>query len=154
MRRTALALFASAAVIVGFVMASGGTAAAPAPSAHGFTLTGSVAGGVREAQGDQPLSFVFSEKNTGSTSQSEDLVLESHTHASLVGIGCILPNGFQINPDGASCEPGFIAHGQTASAVFDTTTASSGSSVTARVCLSNEGSGVVGPCETLTVPLA
>lgn len=154
MRRTVIALLASAAVIVGFVLASRGTAAAPDPSAHGFTLTGSVAGGVKTAQQDQPLSFVFAEKNTGSTSESEDLVLESLTHARLVGIGCVLTSGFQINPDGQSCEPGFIAHGQTASVVFDTTITGTSGSVVARVCLNNEGTGVVGPCETLTVPLA
>jgi hypothetical protein len=154
MRRTVLALLASAAVIVGFVVASRGTVAAPAPSAHGFTLTGSVAGGVKKAQNDQPLSFVFSEKNTGSTSQSEDLVLESLTHASLQSVGCVLPNGFQINPDGPGCEPGFLTHSQVASVVFNATITGTSGSVAARVCLNNEGTGVVGPCQTLTVPIA
>jgi hypothetical protein len=153
MRRIVLALAASAAIILSFALATSGTSAAPAPSAHGFTITGSVAGGVTSAEFGQPLTFVYSEKNTGSTAQSEDLVLESLTHASLVSIGCVPPGGAEINPDGNDCEPGFLSHGQSASAVFNATITGTSGTVAARVCLSNEGTGIVGPCQTLTVHL-
>jgi hypothetical protein len=153
MRRIVLALAAGAAIILSFALATSGTSAAPAPSAHGFTITGSVAGGVKAAEFGQPLTFVFSEKNTGSTAQSEDLVLESLTHASLVSIGCVQSGGAEFNPDGNDCEPGFLSHGQSASAVFNATITGTSGNATARVCLSNEGTGTVGPCQTLTVHL-
>ncbi|MGA7988542.1 MAG: hypothetical protein WCB51_09115 [Candidatus Dormiibacterota bacterium] len=153
MRRIVLALAAGAAVIVSFALATHGTSAAPAPSAHGFTMTGSVAGGVKSAEFGQPLTFIYTEKNTGSTAQSEDLVLESLTHASLVSIGCVQGGGAQFNPDGQDCEPGFLSRGRSASAVFNATITGTSGNVTARVCLSNEGTGVVGPCQTLTVHL-
>ena len=153
MRRIVLALAAGAALIVSFALATSGTSAAPAPSAHGYSITGSVAGGVTSAEFDQPLTFVFTEKNTGSTAQSVDLVLESLTHASLASIGCVQPGGAEFNPDGNDCEPGFLNHGQSASAVFNATVTGSSGNVTARVCLSNEGTGTVGPCQTLTVHL-
>ena len=65
----------------------------------------------------------------------------------------MLPGGAQINPDGQDCEPGFLTHGQVASSVFNATITGQPGSVAARVCLSNEGTGVVGPCQTLTVQL-
>jgi hypothetical protein len=153
MRRIVLALAASAAIVVSFALATAGTSAAPGPSAHGFTVTGSVAGGIKSAEFGQPLTFVFSEKNTGSTAESEDLVLESLTHASLVSIGCVQPNGAEFNADGNDCEPGFLSHGKGASAVYNANITGTSGNVTARLCLSNEGTGVVGPCETLTVHL-
>jgi hypothetical protein len=152
MRRIILALGASAALIVSFVMANG-AAAAPVITAHGFALNGSVAGGVRSAEIGQPLTFVFTEKNVGATSQTEDLVLESITNAGVNSVGCVLPGGTQINPDGQDCEPGFLSHGQVASSVINATVSGTSGTVAARLCLSNEGTGVVGPCMTLTVHL-
>jgi hypothetical protein len=154
MRRTVLALSASVAIVLSFAIASASSSAAPAPSAHGFTLTGVVAGGVTSAEFGQPLTFVFSEKNTGTTSQTVDLVLESLSHATLASIGCVEPGGAEINPDGQDCEPGFLSHTQTASIVLNTTITGTSGNVAARLCLSNEGTGVVGPCETLTVHLS
>ena len=43
---------------------------------------------------------------------------------------------------------------QTASIVLNTTITGTSGKVAARLCLSNEGTGVVGPCETLTVHLS
>jgi hypothetical protein len=154
MRRIVLALVASAAMVLSFAIATASSSAARAPNGHGFTLSGSVVGGVTSAESGQPLTFAFSEKNTGSTSQTVDLVLESLSHANLVSVGCVLPGGAQINPDGQDCEPGFLSHGQTASIVLGATITGSSGNVAARLCLSNEGTGVVGPCQTLTVPLA
>jgi hypothetical protein len=152
MRRIILALGAGAAIIVSFVMANG-AAAAPVITAHGFSLNGSVAGGVKSAEFGQPLTFIFTEKNVGTTAQSEDLVLESISNASVVSVGCVLPGGAQINPDAQDCEPGFLSHGKVASSVINATVSGSTGTVAARLCLSNEGTGVVGPCMTLTVHL-
>jgi hypothetical protein len=152
MRRIILALGASAAIIISFVMANA-AAAAPVVTAHGFSLNGSVAGGVTSAESGQPLTFVFTEKNVGTTAQSEDLVLESITNAGVVSVGCVLPGGAQINPDGQDCEPGFLSHGKVASSVINATVTGSTGTVAARLCLTNEGTGVVGPCTTLTVHL-
>jgi hypothetical protein len=153
MRRSILAAAASSAVVVAFITATAATSAAPVITAHGFALNGSIAGGVKSAESGQPLTFVFTEKNVGTTAQSEDLVVESLTNASLVSIGCVLPGGAEINPDGQNCEPGFIGHGKVAASVVSATVTGSSGSATARVCLDNEGSGVVGPCLTLTVHL-
>lgn len=153
MRRVVLALAAGAAIVLSFALVTSRTSAAPAPSAHGYSITGNVAGGVKSAEFEQPLTFVFTEKNTGSTAQSVDLVLESLTHASLASIGCVQPDGAEYNPDGSDCEPGFLNHGQSASAVFNATVTGSSGNVTARVCLSNEDTGTVGPCQTLVVHL-
>jgi len=65
MRRIVLALVASAAMVLSFAIATASSSAAPAPNGHGFTLSGSVVGGVTSAESGQPLTFAFSEKNTG-----------------------------------------------------------------------------------------
>ncbi len=151
MRRTILALGAGAAIVVSFLMVSAATSAAPPITAHGFALHGSVAGGVTSSQTSEPLTFVFTEKNVGTSAQIEDLVLESLSHASVVSIGCTLTSGFEINPDGNFCEPGTVKPGQVAASVINTMTGSSTGTVAARLCLSNESTGVVGPCQTVTV---
>ena len=91
MRRIILALGASAAIIISFVMANA-AAAAPVVTAHGFSLNGSVAGGVTSAESGQPLTFVFTEKNVGTTAQSEDLVLE-FDHERQRGVGWLCASG-------------------------------------------------------------
>jgi hypothetical protein len=67
----------------------------------------------------------------------------------------VLPNGFAINSDGFFCEPGQVSPGQSASSVITTNvTGGSGASVSARLCLDNENTGVVGPCKKVTVKIA
>lgn len=151
MRRIILALGASVVVVVSFVMVNAATSAAPPITAHGFALQGSVAGGITSSQTSEPLTFVFTEKNVGTIAQSEDLVLESLSNASIVSIGCKVPGGFEINPDGQDCEPGFVHPNQVAASVINATVTASTGTVSARLCLSNEGTGVVGPCQTLSV---
>jgi hypothetical protein len=131
--------------------------AAPSPAAGPtFVLTGQAVGGVKMIQTGQTLTFVFKETNTGSVSAPEDLVLESVTNANVTGGPlCVLPNGFAINPDGFFCEPGQVSPGQSASSVITTNvTGGSGASVSARLCLDNENTGVVGPCKKVTVKIA
>jgi hypothetical protein len=68
---------------------------------------------------------------------------------------CVLPGGAAINPDSPFCEPGFVKPGQHASMVLTTTvTGASGAYAKARVCLSNESTGVIGPCTTKSVKIA
>jgi hypothetical protein len=74
---------------------------------------------------------------------------------SLVTPPCVLPNGTAINSDGLTCEPGFLKPGQSASIVITTTvTGISGTAASARVCLNNQSTGVVGPCKTVSVKIA
>ncbi len=126
----------------------------PGITANGFSLTGSTAGGVKLAAYGDPLTFVFTEVNVGSGSPSEDLVLESLTNASVVSISCVVgTNHALINPDGNFCEPGPVSHGQKASSVINASITGASGSVTARVCLMNEGTGVVGPCTNVSVTI-
>lgn len=156
MRRFVLVVSMASVAGLAFAGATVVTSAAPqlpGITAHGFSLTGSTAGGVRSAQSGDPLTFVFSEVNVGSGSPSEDLVLESLTNASIVSISCVLPSHFLINPDGNSCEPGLLSNGQKASSVINATITGRSGSVTARVCLQNEATGVVGPCQNISVSI-
>jgi hypothetical protein len=129
---------------------SGATAAAPA-----FALHGTAVGGIKVIQTGQTLTFLFRETNKGPGSAPEDLALKKVTNATVVALTCVLPNGFAINPDGSFCEPGILSPGQSASSVITTNvTGGSGSVVSARLCLDNENTGVVGPCKTVSVKIA
>src|SRR5438445_286085 len=77
-----------------------------------FVLSGTVAGKIKTIQADQMLTFVFTETNNGPGSAPEDLVITKVTHARVLGNPpCVLPDGFAINSDNPSCEPGFVAPG-------------------------------------------
>jgi hypothetical protein len=153
-RRLVVALGAAGgAALLMAVMAVGSSAADTA--AARFTLSGTAVGGVKVIQTGQTLTFAFTETNRGSASAPEDLVLTHLSNATVVAITCVLPNGFAINPDGSSCEPGFIQPGESASSVITTTvTGSSGQRVSATLCLVNENTGVEAPCKTVRVAIA
>jgi hypothetical protein len=123
------------------------------PATVSFSLSGSVAGKVKTASTPDQVTFVFTEKNTGTTSTPEDLVLQlPPSNGSVENQSCVLPNGSIINPDGNFCEPGFVAPGQSASAVVSLTVTGTGlRTVSTKVCLQNETSGAIGPCKTLSV---
>lgn len=71
------------------------------------------------------------------------------------GPTCVLLNGSAINPDGFSCEPGEVSPGQSASSIITTNvTGVSGESVSARLCLDNENTGLMAPCKTVSVKIA
>ena len=146
------------ALVAGLLIATETSAsAAPSPAAGPtFVLTGAAVGGVKTIQTGQTLTFVFKETNKGSVSALEDLALKGVTNANVTGGPlCVLPNGFAINPDGFFCEPGQVSPGQSASSVITTNvTGGSGASVSARLCLDNENTGVVGPCKKVTVKIA
>ena len=155
--RRLIAILGSALVAGVLIATETGATAAPAPAAGpAFALTGAAVGGVKTIQTGQTLTFVFKETNKGSVSAAEDLVLESVTNANVTGGPlCVLPNGFAINSDGFFCEPGQVSPGQSASSVITTNvTGASGASVSARLCLDNESTGLVGPCRKVTVKIA
>lgn len=131
-------------------------ATAARPAAAAFALHGTVAGKIRIVQPGQTLTFVFTETNLGQTSAPEDLAVTHMTHANLIGDPpCVLPNGSAINPDYPSCEPGFLAPGQSASFVISANvTGNPGQVASVRVCLDNESTGATGPCKTVPVKIA
>jgi len=155
MRRISLKLMA----MVGLALPAGAaavavSAAGPAtPATVSFSLSASAAGLVKSDLNQDPLTFVFTEKNTGSTAASEDLVLESLTNGSIVSVVCVLPNGAMFNPDGVDCEPGQLHTGQTSSSIINADVTGSSGSISAKVCLLNEGTGKTGACKTVSIPI-
>jgi plastocyanin len=149
MRR--LVLIAGAMAVTGAtaVLAIVDSAAAVQPNVVSFSVSGSVAGGIKTASPGDQVTFVFTEKNTGTVSEPEDLVLESLTNASVENQICVV-GGATFNPDGTSCEPGFLAPGKSSSAVISVTITGT-PTVAARVCLFNENTGATGPCKTLSI---
>jgi hypothetical protein len=157
-----LSIFGSVGV-AGLVLASVTSASAaptraatPTTTGTTFVLRGTAVGGIKTIQTGQTLTFLFTETNKGSRSAPEDLVLAEVTNATVVGgLTCVLPNGFAINSDGFFCEPGLVSPGQSASSVITTNiTGGSGSTASARLCLDNENTGVMGPCMTVSVKIA
>jgi hypothetical protein len=144
--------------VAGLVLATvTGASAAPSGAAAGptFALHGTAVGGIKVIQTGQTLTFLFRETNNGPGSAPEDLVLTKLTNASVTAMTCVLPNGVAINPDTPACEPGFLSPGQSASSVITTNvTGGSGGVVSARLCLDNESTGVIGPCKTVSVKIA
>jgi hypothetical protein len=152
MRRIILVL--SATAIVG-LLTVGIAAESSASIAHGFSLTGSVVGGLKTGQPSEPADIVFTEKNVGTVSVVEDLDLISVTNASVVSLYCVLPNGLAIGADGFNCEPGTIKPGQKAAVVFNlNVTGSSGQTAAVKVCLMSESNGTSGPCLTVSLKIA
>jgi hypothetical protein len=130
--------------------------AQPAAAASSFVLKGSAVGGVQLIQVGQVLTFGFTETNKGAKVDGEDLVLEKLTGVTGKGVPlCVDADGAGINPDGSRCEPGTIAHGQSASFVITTQVTGKPHHVaTARLCLQSEATGVVGPCLVVPVGIA
>lgn len=119
------------------------------------SITGTVSGGVKVAQTGDRLTFTFTERNNAAPAKAIDLDLVSVSHAALRSLSCVLPNGSTFNPDGNLCEPGFLKAGQSASSVATVkVTGASGSTVSVKTCVSNERTGAVGPCKTLSVTVA
>src|SRR5947209_3703847 len=143
--------FVVLAGLLAAMMTSASATASPAGAAGPtFVLQGTAAGGIKIIQTGQTLTFVFTETNKGPGSAPEDLMITDVTNAEVVGNPpCVLPNGFAINSDTPSCEPGFVKTGQSASIVI--TTNVTGGSGLVRLCLDNESTGVIAPCKTVSV---
>jgi hypothetical protein len=154
MRRLVLAVGAIGAIGVCAVLAAAVSAAAAQPSVIpatvSFSISGSVAGGVKTSSVSGQVTFVFKEKNTGTVSEPEDLVLESLTNARVQNLTCVTSGGGTFNPDGTACEPGFQTPGQSSSSVLSVTVTGT-PTVAAKVCLFNENTAAVGPCKTISV---
>jgi hypothetical protein len=152
-----LAAAALASALPATVTTSFASPARPPTVPSAFSLKASVAGEITTIQTGQTLTFVFTETNQSNASAPVDLGLTDLANATLAdgGMVCVLASGAAINPDTPFCEPGFVKPGQHASMVLTTTvTGPSGTSVDARVCLSNENTGVIGPCVTKSVAIA
>lgn len=155
-----LASILGSLVIAGPLVATATSASATAvqgtpKAAPTFVLQGTVSGGIKTIQSDQTLTFVFTETNKGPGPAPEDLVVTRVVNAQVVGNPtCVLPNGFAINSDGFSCEPGPVAAGQSSSTVVTTNVTGISGSASVRVCLENENTGVIAPCLTVSVKIA
>jgi len=145
-----------AGVLVTTVTSASAATARTAATTAAFALRGSIAGGIKTVQTDQTLTFVFTEANQTTGSVPEDLVITRVTNANIVGNPpCVLPGGIAIGTDGNTCEPGFVKPGQHASMVITThVTGVSGTAASARVCLTDESTGGVGPCKTVSAEIA
>lgn len=137
------------------------TSAAQAPAqtvtaAPSIVLHGSAVGGVKAIQIGQVLTFSFTETNEGTVVNGDDLVLEKLTGAKGTGVPlCVVANGTGINPDGSRCEPGPLTRGRSASFVITTkVTGQSGQPAAARLCVQNEATQKLGPCQTVAVKIA
>jgi hypothetical protein len=145
-----------AAPLVTVLTSAAQAPAQPAAAAPSFVLKGSAVGGVQTIQIGQVLTFDFTETNKGSKVDGEDLVLEKMSGVTGTGVPlCVVAGGSAINPDGSRCEPGTIAHGQSASFVITTKVTGKARHVAqARLCLQNEATGVTGPCLVIPVGIA
>ena len=79
-----------------------------------MTVTGSVVGGVKAVQNDQDLVFTFTDTNSGTTTNTDNIFYYTFTNSTVVNIVCPLANGTDINPDGYGCEPGALPAGRSA----------------------------------------
>jgi hypothetical protein len=151
-----LGAVAVAGVLAATVTGASATTSRATVATAAFALRGSIAGGINTVQPDQTLTFIYTEVNQTTASVPEDLVLTRVTNVRVVGgPPCVLPGGVAIGSDGTSCEPGFIKPGQHASMVITTqVTGVSGAAASARVCLSNQNTGAVGPCRTVSAKIA
>ncbi|GEM_PF-4260944 len=156
MRRLVIAVIAIGAVglpvTAAGVVTSSALHVAAAPTALSYSLTGSAVGGVKTASFQDPVTFLFTEKDTGTVSASEDLVLQSLTNGSVVSVSCVSA-GSIFNPDGNNCEPGFLHNGQSTSSVINTRVTGSSGTMSITVCVFNEGNGHTGPCKRISVTI-
>lgn len=130
------------------------SASLPAAPVSAISLTGSVVGGVTDAGAGDPVTFVFTARNTGTTPISRDLVLMRLSGATLVSQSCVVPGGFLFTEDGNWCEPGALAPDRKISVIVNAAVSGPvGTTGLARLCLANEATGRFGPCTTLRVAI-
>jgi len=146
------------AAVVGLAVVSGTVAGGAAaqkrlPASSHLSVTGSVVAGVTGVQSGQDVAFDFTVKNHSRSSANLDWTF-TWTHAAFVDIVCPLTTtGFDIEPDGTSCEPGFLAPRHTAqSAIILQVSASPPSTLTVTGCASTYAPPLV--CRTLSVPIS
>ena len=141
MRRWLLLAGATAGVIAAVSIFSQVTTASANVA---FSLTGSVAGGVKSQTLGQQVTFVFTEKNTGTAATEDDMPLVSVTNATVEDQVCVLPNGAMFLPDGTQCEPGVLKPGQKSSEIVSVDV-TGGPTASVKVCL------ITPVCKTLSV---
>jgi hypothetical protein len=156
MRRFLAKVAVLAVLVLGVALVSSGVSHAN-PQGADLAVTGSVAGGETSTTSSHLVVFVFTLTNKGpaATDGSADLTVTDVQGGSLVDVMCVLPNGFGINPDSPSCETGALQTKQSVQDTFVLQPSGTSTSVSVRVCASNEGS-VADPvasnnCKTLSV---
>ncbi len=158
MRRFLLLGGTLAAIGIPLVAAAMIASAAPRTdilSGTAATLSGSVVAGIKLAQPGDEVTLSFTEKNTSSSNETIDVVLQTLTNATEQNILCVEPNGSTLYPDGSSCEPGTVKGGQKSSSVVTVSvTGADLATVSAKACIANENTGGVGPCTTLSFKIA
>jgi hypothetical protein len=156
--RRLLSVFGSAAVasVLAATITSASATTSQTAGTTTFALRGAIAGHIKTVLTSQTLTFVFTETNQGTVAAPEDLVTTTVTNTQVVGNSpCVLPDGTAITSDGNHCQPGFVQPGQSASVVITTNvTGASGTIASVKVCLTNESTGVVGPCNTKSAKIA
>jgi hypothetical protein len=145
-----------AVLVLGVALVSSGVSHAN-PQGADLAVTGLVAGGETSTDSGHFIVFVFTLTNKGpaATDGSADLTFTDVQGGSLVDIMCVLPNGVGIYADTPSCETGPLQTKQSVQDTFVLQPSGTSTSVSLRVCASNEGS-VADPvasnnCKTLSV---
>lgn len=157
MRKLSL-IIATAVLAMGGALVSSGVSQADTQGAD-LATTGIVAGGETSTESSHLIVFVLTLTNKGpmGSGASADLVLTDVQGGTVVDTMCVLPNGFGINPDTPSCEFGPLRSKQSVQATYVVQPSGPSTTVSVRVCASNEGS-VPDPvasnnCKTLTVAI-
>ena len=140
---------AASALLSSTAIASTAAASPQGVSSTSVSLKGSLAGGVKAASSGDPVVFVFTAKNTSSTSQPVQLELMNVTGASETNQLCVDAHGSTFNPDGNFCEPSSFNAGQTSSALIYATVGTA-VSFSAKLCVHNATTGVNAPCTTVS----
>jgi hypothetical protein len=137
-------------IIAGLFVMAGGLAVSSTISQAAtskMTITGSVVSGVKSVQNDQDLVFSFTDTNTGTTANTNNIFYFTFSNSSGVNIVCPLANGMDINPDGNDCEPGNLPAGKSAQAAIIVQATGPGP-IVVKACVGPTGTSV---CKSLTV---
>ncbi|MFL6100002.1 MAG: hypothetical protein ACJ71T_08635 [Actinomycetales bacterium] len=137
-RRIVLAATAAALAVAGFALPSGSASAATGPDVA--MVRAHTAGGVTSAEAGDQITFVFSAQNNGPGGADLAITLIwAHgidRNMPTSRLSCVLPNGSVFEPDGDSCEPGFVRPGQRPSSLVFTGVAT-GQDIDVKACASN-----------------
>ena len=142
--RKVLVIIAGLFVVIGGVAASSTISQAAAPK---MTVTGSVVAGVKSVFNGQDLVFDFTDKNSGTTTNPNNIFYYTYSNSSYVDIVCPLASGQDINPDTPACEPGALAAGKSIQSAIIVQATGPGP-IVVKACVGPTGTTV---CKSLTV---
>jgi Domain of unknown function DUF11 len=159
MRIKILLLCTGALAVAGSLLIGSAAASQASATNVDLSITGGTVAGFTAAQADQELPVSFTMTNHGSIATSVDFQF-TITNATASGADYVCPtvgDGFNINPDTPSCEPGMLrSHKRTSAAILVTPSITSGT-VTVRACANDEANHhdpVPGNnCKTVSIPI-